>query len=157
VVVTADKWGAGGIIVKHLLIVGLLLAMPVAALAEPNVALYELQERCGKVAAELFAKEYDHGKVSRVGDKVMHFDYQAHYNARLNKCFFLEMSSSFGKNSKGEMNETRGFRLFDILENREYGTFTSDPELGTFPCFVQDKECRSEPEWNVLVKPYMED
>jgi hypothetical protein len=66
------------------------------------------------------------------------------------------MSSSFGKNSKGEMNETRGFRLFDILD-RKYGTFTSDPELGTFPCFVQGTECRSEPEWNVLVKPYMED
>jgi hypothetical protein len=61
---------------KHLLIAGLLLAMPVEALAEPNLALYELQERCGKLAAELFAKEYDHGKVSRVGDKVMHFDYR---------------------------------------------------------------------------------
>jgi hypothetical protein len=104
---------------------GLLLAMPVAALAEPNLAVYELQERCGKLAAELFAKEYDHGKVSRVGDKVMHFDYQVHYNARLNKCFFMEMSSSFGKDSKGERSETRGFRLFDILENREYGICTT--------------------------------
>jgi hypothetical protein len=51
-VVTADNWGVGGIIVKHLLIAGLLLAMHVAALAEPNLALYELQERCGKLAAE---------------------------------------------------------------------------------------------------------
>jgi hypothetical protein len=139
------------------LIAGLVLATLVTAFAEPNVALYELQERCGKLAAEVFAKEYANGKVSRVGDKVMPFDYQAHYNARLNKCFFLEMSSSFGKNSKGEMNETRGFRLFDILENREYGIFTSDPELGTYPCLVRETECHSEPEWNALVKPYMED
>jgi hypothetical protein len=35
-----------------------------AATAEPNAVLYQLQERCGKFAAEVFRKEYDNGKSS---------------------------------------------------------------------------------------------
>jgi hypothetical protein len=37
------------------------------------------------------------------------------------------------------------------------GVASHAPELGTYPCLVREAECRSEPEWNALVKPYMED
>jgi hypothetical protein len=33
-----------------------------AVTAEPNAVLYQLQERCGKFAAETFRKDYDNGK-----------------------------------------------------------------------------------------------
>jgi len=51
--------------------------------AQPNKELYELQERCGKRAAEVFKREYSpaHGQMT--------FNYENHYSARLNKCFFI--------------------------------------------------------------------
>jgi hypothetical protein len=62
------------------LVVGLAAIMFAAmARAEPNAVLYQLQERCGKYAAEVFAKDYDNGK-SKPGEN-LHFNYQAHYNA----------------------------------------------------------------------------
>ena len=50
--------------------------------AQTNKQLYELQERCGKRAAEVFKREYSpaHGQMT--------FNYENHYSARLNKCFF---------------------------------------------------------------------
>jgi hypothetical protein len=118
------------------------------AAAEPDAVLYQLQERCGKSAAEVFAKLYSNGYVKLEG-KDFHFNYQAHYNAHLNKCFFLEISGSFEKN-----NTTPEYRLFDLLENREYGSFTQTPD-GMIFCNVQETTCSSRSEWDILVKPYM--
>jgi predicted component of type VI protein secretion system len=39
----------------------------VSAWAEPNAELYQLQERCGKSAAEVFAKLYSNGYVKFEG------------------------------------------------------------------------------------------
>jgi hypothetical protein len=120
----------------------------VSAWAEPNAELYQLQERCGKSAAEVFAKLYSNGYVKFEG-KDFHFNYQAHYNAHLNKCFFLEISGSFEKN-----NTTPEYRLFDLMENREYGSFTQTLD-GMIFCNVQETTCSSRSEWDILVKPYM--
>ena len=38
------------------------MAGNINASAEPNVALYQLQERCGKLAAQIFDKDYNSGK-----------------------------------------------------------------------------------------------
>jgi hypothetical protein len=73
--------------------IGLLITS--TASSEPNAARYQLQERCGSRAAEIFRKEYEN--VAIKGAENWHFNYQAHYNAHLNKCFFLEISTSFEK------------------------------------------------------------
>jgi hypothetical protein len=70
--------GMGRII---LLISGLALTTAGAVVhAEPSTTLYELQERCGKSANEVFAKEYDYGRPRRTGDTESFSNYQAHYN-----------------------------------------------------------------------------
>jgi hypothetical protein len=48
-------------------------------------------------------------------------------------------------------------RLFDLLENKEYGDFTSSTEYGLMDCSVQDATCRSEDESRQLAKPFLED
>jgi hypothetical protein len=124
---------------------GLLFASTVWA--EPNAVLYQLQERCGKTAAEVFRRDYEN--VTIKGAENWHFNYQAHYNAHLNKCFFLEISKSFEKNN------TTSYRLFDLLENREYGGFS---EINNYVfCNVLDTACMSKTEWDNLIKPYMEE
>jgi hypothetical protein len=73
----------------------LALLLSSAQAAEPNAALDELKERCRIYAAEVFAKDYgDHLKSE---GKDSYYNYQAHYNAHLNKCFFLEITSILGK------------------------------------------------------------
>jgi hypothetical protein len=122
--------------------------------AQPNKELYELQERCGKRAAELFKREYSSGFKTR--DTTTSFNYENHYSARLNKCFFLEIADVY---EKGKSASTKSLRLFDLNENKEYGLYMSSSCDGCvpWPCFVQDKPCRSESEWRQLLKPFMED
>jgi hypothetical protein len=58
--------------------------------AQPNKQLSELQERCSRQAAEAFQREYGPG-ADRQDEQ---FNYENHYCARLNKCFFLEIAVS---------------------------------------------------------------
>jgi hypothetical protein len=129
-----------------------LLLVGTASHAQPNREQYELQERCGKRAAELFKREYSSGFKTR--DTTTMFNYENHYSARLNKCFFLEIADLYEK-GKGS---TKSLRLFDLNENKQYGICMSSFGDGVpYPCFVQDQVCRSEDEWRTLIKPFMED
>jgi hypothetical protein len=116
--------------------------------AQPNKQLYELQERCGRQAAEAFQREYGPG-ADREDEQTL-FHYENHYSARLNKCFFLEIAVSHKPTSSKIM------RLFDLNENKVYGTFVSGP-TEPLACAVRGKGCQSESEWRQLLKPFMED
>lgn len=123
--------------------------------AEPNKVLYELQERCGKHAAETFKKEIG-GNITKTEDgNTMIGNYENHYSARLNKCFYLEITSIMPKAK--DQKPSKSLRLFDLHENRELGTYFrfdgSPPQL----CTVGDGFCRTEQEWRLLAKPFMED
>jgi hypothetical protein len=121
---------------------------------QPNKQSYELQERCGKRAAEVFEREY--GPVSDDKDGQTLFNYENHYSARLKKCFFLEIAMSYEREEGKPASKI--MRLFDINENKEYGTFVSGPTGGTpLACVVRGKNCQSESEWRQLLKPFMED
>src|SRR5262245_56000785 len=120
--------------------------------AQPNK---ELQERCGKRAAEAFAREYS-PPVSDTDDEQTLFNYENHHSARLNKCFFLEIAMSYEREEGKPGSKT--MRLFDLNDNKEYGTFVSGPTESTpLACLVRGKSCQSESEWRQLVKPFMED
>jgi hypothetical protein len=116
--------------------------------AQPSKQLYELQERCGRHAAEVFQREYGPG-ADRQDEQTL-FTYENHYSARLNKCFFLEIAISNKPTSSKIM------RLLDLNRNKVYGTFVSGP-TEPLACALQGKACRSESEWRQLLKPFMED
>jgi hypothetical protein len=111
--------------------------------AEPNVTLYPLQVKCEKLAAETF------GRKTSDEDRV---DYRAHYNGRLNKCFYAETYISLTP-----VGINTWVYLSDLQENRIYGGFHKSTNLGFFYCNLQDKQCHSVAEWNELVKAYLED
>ena len=123
---------------------GILTLTSTMAAAEPNITPYQLQESCEKLAPAIFHRE--------TADDEDRFDYWAHYNARLNKCFYAETyvsHTSVGNNV--------WVYLSDLQANRIYGGFHRSASIGLFYCNLEDKECHSEAEWNALVKPYMED
>jgi hypothetical protein len=116
--------------------------------AEPDKTLYELQEKCGRYAAETFQKTWGSHVVA---SKYMREDYENHYNPRLNKCFYLEKSAT-AENAGW----TIGLTLYDLNENKPYGSFTSGA-YGILDCQVKGKVCRSEQEWRELAKPFLEE
>jgi hypothetical protein len=65
---------------------------------------YDLQERCGRRAAEVFAKEWGTGFTAKATA-----NYENHYSSRLNKCFYLITTNAQGIQMMG---------LFDLNENK---------------------------------------
>jgi hypothetical protein len=119
--------------------------------AQPNRELYELQVRCGKQAADAFARDHVPVQNTKDGQRIM--NYENHFSAQLNKCFFLEILVVV---EKGKW--SKQLRLFDLNENKEYGSyFDSDQTPRYVSCYVRDTKCSSEEEWRRLAKPYLED
>ena len=123
----------------------------VGSYAEPNKDLYELQERCGKRAADVFKREY--GPVSMTKDGRILYNYQNHYSANLQTCFFLEIGVVLEGQARVKL-----MRLFDLNTTKLYGVFiggVGDQQSGA--CYVVGTECRTQDEWLTLIRPYMED
>jgi hypothetical protein len=117
---------------------------------------YERQGRCGQQAAEVFKADYGQ-QIMLDQEGTLFFNYRNHYNAALNKCFFLEITKILGYRAKTPYSATM-YRLYDIDENKEYGSFYKRSDA-TSPadCQILGKLCASEAEWELLIKRFMED
>jgi hypothetical protein len=125
------------------------ISMPLHGQQATATERYMLQERCGKQAAATFAKDYTPNEKTKDGWRI--FNYESHFSAKLNKCFYLEVArfEAHGKWS-------RSLRLYDLNENKEYASFfDAGPNL--MNCDVGEIACSSEKEWRDLTKPYLED
>ncbi len=124
--------------------------------SEPSKVEYELRERCGKRTEEIWKKKFGIDDISNTKNGQIISKYETHYNATLDKCFYLTRSDIIGKKKV-----TKVERLFDVDDNKEYGRFTGG-NGDTFHICVMfvgrgTHKCSSEDEWRVLVKQYMED
>ncbi len=122
--------------------------------AEPNKVLYELQERCGKQARETFRSGWGGHVVNSTGWQTI-ANFENHYNVRLDKCFYIEMSTTYPPKTKHDK-ANEHFRLFDLNENKEYATYDHTEGLPLL-CYVGDRGCTTKEEWRALVKPFMEE
>jgi hypothetical protein len=128
------------------LVTGAAALWATVAQAQTAIESDNLQERCGKLAAEVFAKEWGTG-VSNSEDGQTIADYRNHYNFRLKKCFYLELSATFPRSRDGQ--PLSSSRLYDLFESREIGDYH---QLGNevVSCDVQSKECHSLLEYQAL-------
>jgi hypothetical protein len=140
---------------QSIVLAAVLLWWPCLGQAQPNKEIYELQERCGRRAEEVFNREYGRSVQTEHGQII--FDYESHYSPRLNRCFFLEIAVTY-EVSNGKRDSTRILRLFDMNDKKEYGFYIVNLDgTGAVMCAVRDKVCQSEAEWRELIKPFMED
>ena len=117
----------------------------------------ELQKQCGKQSKEYYESEYGNGEGIINGEDEMS-NYTYHYNKKLNKCFILINSIEFIKNIEDKFENITMKTLFEFNENKEYGSLVLfRKNIKTESCFVLDKPCKSEQEWDLLVVPYMEE
>ena len=149
--------------IRALLVGTILLSVGIFVLFGISYAIsdkeaYELQERCGKRAADYF-KGYVSG-IENTEDVKFRTIYTNHYNRKLNKCFIL--FTTFGSPMSKEDIQKLGISidkiLWDINENKRYGNFFKFHNIPEpMMCEVSDKSCHSEFEWDALAKPYMEE
>ena len=123
-------------------------------IAASNSEAYELQERCGRHAAETFKREFGTGDIRDKDGRAV-WTYRNHYNAQLNKCFYLESSARFPKKKEEGITESR--RLYDLHENKVYAQFSRNSmDKNSLSCSVAGTQCSSAAEWESLIKAFME-
>jgi hypothetical protein len=133
-------------------------------LAAANKEEFELQERCGKLAAQYFHEEYGEGVVNNdYVDPDTHrtlYDqtrstFVNHYGARENRCFVIVTTTNVNRFEQTE-NASISIMLIDINGHHNLGMFhavnhSTTPDI----CFVGHRDCQSMDEWNLLLQPYM--
>jgi hypothetical protein len=112
--------------------------------AQNRKEIYELQERCGKRAEQIYEKDFP------VGERKGLEGFENHYNVRLNRCFMLEENSMITKDA-GKSYTMKLLTLVDVNDNKVYGTFSP------LNCEVQNTTCKSEQEFRSLIRQFMED
>jgi hypothetical protein len=122
-------------------------------LSRPNRALYDLQERCGRRAEQVFEKNYE--RFSKDDKTYTIRNYQNHYNHTLNKCFFLVIETTHFNSTKEQL---RMLELLDLNDNSRYGLYIGLTKQDSHTtCEVRGRDCSSEPEWVDLANRYLED
>src|SRR5208283_2188684 len=117
----------------------------------------ELQKECGKKSEEYFKKEYGDGIISGMKGEQLTSSYTDHYNKKFHACFILINSTEF-INTSGKIESIRMKTFFDLNENREYGSLIQfENDNKPCRCRILEKDYNSEEEWDLIVKPYMED
>jgi hypothetical protein len=142
-----------------ILIVGIFLFVPgylYGQNPEPSAKeIYELREQCESHAATIFKEVFSKNGMSNDKDGVTYKNYKNHYNVKLNKCFVLINTTSYPHSKSNDALIIKV--LWDINEVKKYGTMTRLRRQSTpTECSVKDRICKSENEWDSLVKPYME-
>ena len=123
---------------------------PAVVLTQQQVG--ELSERCEKAAREQFRRAWKDGSEKTEQGHVT-AEFRNHYNAKLKTCFYLLTLTSVGTLNK---------MLFDVDGGELYGEYlgpaTGDAPPAAHPktCRVESLYCASGREWEVLVRPYME-
>jgi hypothetical protein len=89
-----------------------LVLLATGAEAQSAKEKYELIERCAKQAAETFRKEWERPSSPLAS-------YENHYNFRLNKCFYIEITNTY----EPEQGPSRSMDLRDLYGNRKIARY----------------------------------
>jgi hypothetical protein len=141
--------------------------IPHPVLSAPDAVQYELQERCGKRAAEVFEKDHPQA-IENVEDGQTNSSYRNHYDPDLNKCFLLQTTVYIGKKN-GTRVAWKDETLIDVNDNKEYGNLIKrtvdehgailmpNDDSGLMICMVFGLHCVSERQWEQMIGRYMGD
>ncbi len=111
----------------------------------------QLQKGCAKHCEAYFTNAYGDG----VFDDQEHSGsvfYKCHYHKSMNKCFIMLDENGY-KRRDDKLYKMKS--LWDLGEKKKYGFFYN---MGTSTvCEVLEKKCKSEKEWDSLVKTYIKE
>jgi hypothetical protein len=137
---------------------------PVAC-AAANQEAPELQDQCGRLAAEYFAAEYGDGLynndyVDPDTRKILHDETRiavvSHYSVKNSRCFAVITSSAVTRFDQVE-NSSIWITIVDLAARRDLGRL-HQTNRGPYAdvCFVAERSCNSREEWESLLKAYLD-
>lgn len=112
---------------------------------------YELKKKCGEDAALYFSGE-GKSKTDNSDVVVISYIYENHYNKRFNACIILTETIK----RVGNIGIVVEKHIYNIYENEliAYFSYFRDKDYVAM-CKINDRECKTEAEFNKLVRPYM--
>jgi hypothetical protein len=132
-----------------------LLASTGSALAQTATEMYDLRDRCKISATVQFEKAHGVDGTRSAPNTTATHSFRAHYNVRLNRCFYLEMGTVVFTDQKlGWFSDEM---LYDLLDNSIIGVMTVNNAGERVVCRLADVRCESKQDWDSLLKPYMGD
>lgn len=133
---------------SHLAIVIIFLALFLIAGCRQSKEDYVCEEQ----SKAYFKQEFGDGMFdNREGAGTV--TYKSHYNKKLKKCFLLLDENGY-KRSVDKLYNVK--TLLDVTEKKKYGFYSNIIGIST-ECIFSGMTCRSEEEWNSLVRPYMKE
>jgi hypothetical protein len=125
-----------------------------SASAEPDRAIYELQERCARHALDWFVLQTGktgevNGNTVRSRDLSMEISFVNHYNPKLNTCFVQTVTLFF-------RDKLESLAIYNLLNNVQFGSLMLNLETGRGTGAVSGATCRSQREWDELTRAYLE-
>jgi sensor histidine kinase regulating citrate/malate metabolism len=117
-----------------------------------------LQEQCVNRSKEYFKNEYGNGMINGENGERLISKYTNHYNKKLNQCYILITSTQLIRNTENKIENIGLKTLFELNENKKYGSlikYENNNEI--INCRILEKYCNLEKEWNLVIKPYMEE
>lgn len=145
-------------------------AKPAEAPAKPKLAaaplsqqqIDDLPAQCEKLSREQFRRAWKDGSETTAEERMV-AEFTHHYNAKLKTCFYLLTVNRTSNKSVpgGTAVTTLNRMLFDINGGESYGEYlgpSTSESPPTMPkvCLVESLYCASGREWDVLIRPYME-
>jgi hypothetical protein len=129
--------------------------------AAVDKAEYELQERCGRRAAEMFEKQYETGFVVTDIGGYRRTTYSSNYNVTFNKCYMRLYTTTHGREKPGSTPPTYDIitlELRDVNANKTLGVciFMKGKPPEPDHCQFDGHTIKSTDEWETLEKSYME-
>ena len=144
---------------RAILFIGLFFIIPnISSAADQGLdrkQVYDLQVQCKEQSETFFRQWYPSISWKDNDGANWTANFNNHYNKKLNKCFITTTATSFIKR-KGKLRMEVLKYLSDVNENKEYGIYNKidNTEIG---CKLLERFCESQSQWELLVKPYMEE
>jgi hypothetical protein len=133
----------------------LVLIMPSFVFAQSTLAL---QEKCAGGAKKLLLEIGDCLPVTSGKEYLTFCEYISHYNKKLDKCFLRFDSKTTWNRTAPEQLRGRTditIQVIDVFEHKMIGEFYTGLYSGNSK--VNGKQCRSLTEFEILIKPYLEE
>jgi hypothetical protein len=141
---------------KFIILSATIWAASFNCLSAPVVDSDDRNKQCESKAREIFRQVWGDGILEDPIDRnYVSASYKSHFNARLNKCFYLLSTTTVSRTNQRNfalISET----LTDLGESRVFANFRGGYKLFTY-CNVDDEPCSSQAEFEKLIKHYMEE
>jgi hypothetical protein len=125
------------------------------ATGAPDAGAADPSKQCEEFVAKLYDAAWPSEKRNEAGVQAR---FEAHYNTKWSKCFYLESVSTLSRSPAMKRILTRDIqRLLDAGEGTVYGMYDAWNDNPPMTCWLGQRKCASRQEWERLVGPYMGD